>query len=161
MDEYATAIHEAGHTVMLVKFKRNLDYVTIIPTDKAFGHFHTFKYDFDKIKTKEILVSTVFEEMIIGLAGITAETIILGTVPENCISGGIKDFEQVDKLKKVIYKNDDAKSDGFITAANLKTFAMIKQSLTQRQIKAVADALMIHKTLSGEQVKKIISEVVA
>jgi len=78
-----TAIHEAGHVIMAIKYNKEFEYVTIIPKDDSLGHVKFIKdasyiinllagtseeilefYDIDKM---------IREEIVITLSGYNAE----------------------------------------------------------------------------------------
>lgn len=148
--EYSTAIHEAGHGIAILRFYNDLDYITIIPNSDGAGHYHRFKPDLSKIKSSNEFVLKIFNELIICMAGITAENLILNIETSKCQISGCRDSETAEELLKTLYPEECKSKDDFRMAVNIETFKFIKENSVQNQIKAVADVLMQHKTVSGQ-----------
>lgn len=78
-----TAIHEAGHTIMALKFNKDFDYVTIISKEDSLGHIKYVENVSNLLKlldgtSEEILEfheinKMVQQEIIIKLSGYNAE----------------------------------------------------------------------------------------
>ena len=88
------------------------------------------------------------------LAGITAQRLILGIEAEKCTGYGSRDFAMMGATVSNMFDNTEA-VDNYSKVVIEKVFSLFRQPLAQRQIKAVADALMVDKTLSGKQVIEI------
>lgn len=146
--EDSVAVHEAGHAVMSVKLKKNLEYVTIVPKGNMSGCCYYGEDAPSEDKGKMVL-----REVLILLAGVAAECLILGINPKD--SRGKDDFDEANKIF-------EAPHDGLAVLrsndATKKTWDMFRNPKAQQQIIAVAEALKEHKTLSGERVVEIMNQ---
>ncbi len=149
-EEYSIAIHEAGHAVMAVICQRSLEFVTIIPSSKGLGECRISSKASDKNETDEDNGLNILKEVLILLAGTASESILLNISPME--TKGAEDYKEA---KKIIDIPNDEQDQGRWNKATKMTWNMFKSPLAQRQIKAVAYALMIHKTITGEQVIEI------
>lgn len=166
-DEYSIAIHEAGHALMSVLVKRGLDYVTI--RNSANDPAHCSRTSCIEVKTQTMLE----KECLILYAGLVAEKIMLNY--ENYWDGLLMVYAHTDLMKTqaavekffgIDYEGDENTNEAEVALVNdyldgilNKADAMFSEPLVQQQIKAIADALMIHKTLTGKQVRQIIKQV--
>ena len=72
-----TAIHEAGHTIMAIKFKKDFEYVTIIPKEDALGYIlfkegvNIVAEDSEELFNIQEIESAVRKEITIKLGGVT------------------------------------------------------------------------------------------
>ncbi|MDF2788005.1 MAG: Peptidase family [Neobacillus sp.] len=156
--EYITAIHEAGHAVMDLINHKTINYITIVPSkDGVLGETRSeFSSDILNDDNTEALDKKVAIMCMGRIAGITAETLVLGIEPEKCAGHGRMDTFEMGALIANMFDDDDARSN-YINEVNQNVLEIFSDPVVQKYIKAIADALMEHKTLSGEQVKKIIS----
>lgn len=157
MYSYHSAIHEAAHGVMSVRFGRALESITIIGKDEMLGECNVIPKYFCEDDSKETIYIKTKEECIIRLAGITAEKLILGIDIEKCTKHGLMDFMSVETLISTVIKPEQV--DSFNKFVVSEAFNIIQQPLVKTQIEEVADDLMKHKTLSGEEVKKIMETI--
>lgn len=154
-----TAVHEAGHALMASITGKTINYVTIISNGIAQGECNS---DFDESIRDDASVETLDFKMdmmsLDYLAGITAENVVLGIEPEKCSKHGQMDTLMMGNFVSLAF-SDPTMANKYIGFMTQKAFDIIGTPLAQRQIKAVADALMEQKTLSGDQVKQIMESV--
>jgi len=157
-DEYLTAIHEAGHAVMSVMLHRAIEFVTVVESDDYSGlcqnketNLDEYSMEFDSYRRK------IRREIMILFAGYIA----IGNheLPINWQEAEIEsDFNKVFDLVMRVSGTEEHTGKFFYKYWS-KTVELINQPLIQQQIKAVADALMEKKTLSGDEVRQIIKVV--
>lgn len=154
MDEYTIAIHEAGHACVSILTGRRLESVTIIPNNNSLGTCFNGDDNLDESMDDVTNGLIILRGILILLAGVAAEAVMLNISPKD--SRGKDDY---DKAREIIEKPNDGFDKVRWDDATKRVFDIVKNPLVQRKIKAVADALMEHKTLTGEQVKKIMEKV--
>lgn len=148
-DEYSTAIHEAGHAVMAIRFKRKLRYVTIEREGDSLGLASLTSIN---LNTKE----KVNRECIIGLSGGIAEGLITET---DDIDYSLHDQEKVLNLCLSISNDDYEKAHQTFMKTLDQVIQIMRDPLVRQQIKVLANALGIYRTLSYAEVKNIISNI--
>ncbi len=155
-EEYSIAVHEAGHALMAIITGKKLNYVTIIPNGVSLGECNSnFKENILNNASNESLNFKMDMTSLDCLAGITAERVILGIEPEKCSKHGQIDTLTMGALVSNAFHNDITEENNYIEFMTKSVFNIIQSPLAQCQIKAIANALIEKKTLSGEQVKKI------
>lgn len=146
-----TAIHEAGHTIMAIKFKKDFEYVTIIPKEDALGYIlfkegvNIVAEDSEELFNIQEIESAVRKENTIKLGGYLAEK-KLGI--DNTI-GAKSDFENCVTLA-LDHLGDGDYSTLFIDECLLETEKLINEYWDS--IKIIAQKLIEHKTLNQVQV---------
>jgi len=151
-NEYSIAVHEAGHAVMSVIYGRKVEYVTIVPSGKALGECRNGEEIFDKNEPNEMKGIRRLKEVLVLLAGTAAESLLLGT---NLLgTRGKTDFEEAEKIFDEL---NDGQGKERSNIATKMAWDLFRTPLAQQQIKAVANALMEHKTLTGSQVAEIMN----
>lgn len=155
--EYSTAIHEAGHAVMAAMWEMTINYVTIVPKGESFGECSKIPIYYKEDDTEKVKYDKTLVEGTVRLAGFVAERDVLGIDIEQCTIGAIQDIKSIQTIVYNAYANDNEKINKLKVEIPQMTIEIIQQPRIQQQIIAIADALMKHKTLSGDKVKEIIS----
>ena len=156
-----TAIHEAGHVIMSLNFKKEFEYVTIIPKEDSLGHVK-YVYDASYIlklldgTTEEILElhevdKKVREEIIIKLSGYTSE---LKFGVDNKI-GAEEDFSSCFDL--ALSHSGDGDSASILLDECLE---QSKKHVDEywRAIQTIAEKLIEHKKIGQKQVYSFLEE---
>ncbi|MCZ6689591.1 MAG: hypothetical protein O7H41_08320 [Planctomycetota bacterium] len=138
-----TAYHEAGHAVAAVSLCRRLGKVTILPDPelKSEGHcvlgpIGKFNADIEWNRRTELKAE---RDIILFLAGVTAEKIVTGRYPA-------KMFESSD-LRKVTdlawrVEGDDEKITAYLRGMQERTKALLQSPRAWAAVKALASALL-------------------
>lgn len=155
--EYITAIHEAAHAVMCAICGFTIKYVTIIPTGDRFGEFDKVPWHYEEGDAKEVIYNKTLADAIIRFAGFVAERDMIRVELDQCVADAIIDIKTMQDIIFSVYANDNESYDKLLTEIPIMTAYVIQKPIVQQQIKAVADALMEHKTLTNEQVVGIMS----
>ncbi|HMM21822.1 MAG TPA: hypothetical protein PKA10_13975 [Selenomonadales bacterium] len=165
-ERYQIAIHEAGHAVMSILLKGDISYVTIIESEEYYGlckskELIVDEYEFySSYKDKDYndYKRYIEQEIMINFSG----PIAVGASEFPCVlhtnESVKKDIEDSIELALGIV-GDVERVEGVLIELWGKAVGIIRKPLTQQQIKAVADALMKHKTLSGTEVRRIMGDV--
>ncbi len=175
-DKHATAIHEAGHTLvylLLPEHTQPLHKVTILPRGPALGVTFSLPERDKYGKSKEEMLA----ELMVCLGGRVAEELMLSLVG----TGAHNDFEQAtelahkmvrhygmsDALGHVIYANSHAKLYSEKTAAIIDdevrsliqtSYEKTKELLSKHvdKLAQLAQALVERETLDAEQVYELL-----
>lgn len=163
MSELLTATHEAGHAVMSVRMREELDYISIVPTNEYDGvcsakdGFIAECEWYSKCKDYSDYKEYLEKMIMILFAGHIAEG--KNNAPMNWRELGIEsDMDTAFALVLGISGNEKQAGKEFDKLWD-ETIDIISQPIAQLQIKAVADALIKRKTLSGDEVRGIIEGV--
>jgi len=158
VNEYTIAIHEAGHAVISMMLQRTFEFVTIISSDETHGscsykvtNLDEYSMCFRSFKRK------IKREVMVLFAGYIASE--NDKLPADWRETEID--SDIDKAFDLIIRVSGTEEQ-VVKHFNkfwLDTVKLVKQPLIQQQIKAVADALMERKTLSGYAVKQIVKQV--
>jgi len=149
--EYSIAIHEAGHAVMAALLGKIINYVTIVPKGDAQGECNS-EFSNQDLNTKVDITCLVL------LAGITAQRILLGIEPDKCCRNGQVDSLAMGALVSNMFTDEKEamRYSEYMIKLALNTF---NNPIVQQQVKAVANALIEHKTLTGSQVISMLEEI--
>lgn len=152
--EYTIAVHEAGHAVMAVLLGKDVNRVTVLPKDNTLGECEHSNNITKENNSEEAIGLMLQSEILILIAGTTAEAVILKISPIH--SRGKDDYERVNALLEAPNDGLAKERSDFI---HDRAYKLFRNPAVQQQIIAVADALMAYKTLSGVQVNEIIKRI--
>lgn len=144
-----TAIHEAAHAVVARLFNIPVDTVTIVPTDDSWGHMRWIPPDgFDP--DEEDHIETVHRTIMVKLAGPASEEIAFGQSGDGCGH----DFDTAVDIACYITGNDEE-----LQRIYDEKWEQTKQLLSEHwsTVEALAEQLLIHKTLDGNQVHQLMA----
>jgi hypothetical protein len=144
-DEYAIAIHEAGHCRSMVQFGWPINYVTIIPNDRYAGYVEHGAPPFD---------ADPLEDYIIGISGYEAERRLLGDRdPE--YDGSIVDFA----IARRRLEKEIPDMAACLAAQKLGQRSARHETFTDWPfIQTLATRLKRDRRLSGAQVLRLVRE---
>lgn len=152
--EYTIAVHKAGHAVMAVLLGKDVNHVTVLPKDNALGECEHANNISKENNSEETIGLMLQSEILILIAGTTAEAVILNISPIH--SRGNDDYERANTLLEAPNDGLAKERSDFI---HYRAYKLFRNPTVQQQIIAVADALMAYKTLSGVQVNEIIKRI--
>lgn len=156
-EEYYTAIHEAGHAVACVILKRAFYNVSIKHSKHYAGYCHLSVNGTTKSsKTEKQRFFRRERAVMIGLSGALSEKIITNRQGED-LWGSYKDLEDISWIMKENPILNETERNDFIQSVSTKAESMISQPVVQQQIIAVANELILRKSLSHIQVRKIMN----
>lgn len=155
-----TAIHEAGHVVMLMEHEFPFDHVTIDPTDDYLGVV-THKLSVDLRTTLEcgglLEVSTAAEKLVrVSLAGAIAVGIHYGR--RGRWRGAEGDFHNIASYMLAAHGQDGPHLQTHMRHLKFQTEDLLARPGPRWQTKVIAAALLKHRTLSEEEVNKALQE---
>jgi len=153
-DEYRTAIHEAGHAVMSALKNKGIEYVTILPSDKGLGECKNVDDKPGEEDSDIVQGLWLRREVLILISGTIVEAVVMGMHPIK--TRGKHDY---DVVNMILQGFDDEVAQKNIDEVTADAFELFRKPIVQKQIKAIADALVERKTLSGDEVKQIMKQV--
>lgn len=173
-----TAYHEAGHALvqlLLPNSRTNLDKITIVPRGHAGGYTRFVNKEETIFQTREDLLN----EVRISLGGRIAEEIIF----KNVTGGASSDLENATRITRamvcrlgmttnlgtVVYNHHDhgsysqdtgKKIDDEIRNIIQNCYKEVRELLekNKNKLEALAQALLVQETLTGEQAAKVIGK---
>ncbi len=123
-----------------------------MPNGKGLGECHNGVDSFNENETDAIRGIRILSAVLILFAGTAAESILLGTNPLETRGKG--DFDEANKILGL--PNDGLGQERSNNATKI-VWDVFKTPKAQQQIRAVADALIKDKTLTGSQVAEIMN----
>lgn len=150
------AYHEAGHALANFISDIPFEYVTIIENEGSLGHLskpNLPEYD-DSLDIPDRLVLFV-KDCIVAIAGTFSESIF--TNRKNNI-GASSDFSEVDELinGNILDKQEQLLFKKWI---KVHTKNILNRPENKARIELLVEELLIHKTLTEEQVKSIFTDI--
>lgn len=172
------AYHESGHALssLYVPGARPLDKITIVPRNNSGGHT-AFQHDDEEFRTRE----QMFAELVTSMGGRVAEEIIFG--PDKITQGAGMDFKQAtdiaqqmvtklgmsDKVGKSVYRTGSKGGVAPATQEVIDTevrglledaYSVARKNLVTHtdELHRLAKSLLERETLSGDEIRQVISE---
>lgn len=153
----ATAYHEAGHAIMTIERYMRFRYVTIEPDEECAGKVVRYKNSLYKIIEGSSLMDPfkqaglIEAEALITYAGEIAQ--------QKGVPGSLRRYQLSSDHGKLLDSVGASPDDGVGLLYNKYLHAKAKQILDQpwvwSRVEAVANALIVNKTLSEKEVKQI------
>jgi ATP-dependent Zn protease len=152
------AYHEAGHAVAAIEFRRAFKSVTVIPGANSLGHVLMHRIPQSVIDDHEggsgnLVDRFVEKDLLVSLAGPAAECEFFGRFDHRGASG---DYRNCEDMALHIY--DDVTAGKYIAFLFSRARAFVRRANVWIRIEAVAEALIVHKTLSARKVRGICFE---
>lgn len=154
----ATAYHEAGHAVAAIALKRDFGKVSIEPSESEgdLGHVLTPKPPMSfwpgmpcRPEDKELIEA----DILVRLAGMPAEAIFTGRENHRGAEGDLKNARD---LASKLYPCEVLET--YIAFMSARARHLVREPTSRIQIKALANALIKKKNLSGAEARTICME---
>lgn len=144
------AYHEAAHAVVSLLLFKRIDYVTIVQDGDTWGHMMPLDpYDNNEEDDGASKMLEMMDEVMINFAGQIAEDIIYNTPYEQSHVNSDGDRENIKSVAS-LYMTQQSEIDLFVAWMYERTRLVLIENWFR--VKAVADALLEKKRLSGHEV---------
>ena len=142
-DKILTAYHEAGHAVMALLMGRDIQKVSIIPSQNRLGACTIKKGRAKQVQDK------LEAEILILLAGMAAEGRKSGRYN---VQGAAQDLRNVEKFA-MARSGNPGQASKLIHKLLDKTQHLLSNKSTWAAVKVIADELIEHESISGRAAK--------
>lgn len=147
-----TARHEAGHAVVSHALRSRVEVVNVEPTETTLGHVaHRHSLDDETIEAMRELAPHQFVEF--GEVRRVVAVLVAGSLAAGDMVGCGPDFERAQRIAMNAHGGDERVGAAFLDYC--ARFAMSIVTSHQRQIDAVAAALLERKTLHGDAFREV------
>ncbi len=153
----STAYHEAGHAVAQARFKLKIKRVSIVEDVDSLG---VMRGRLATILSRAIhdnsgkMRLNVESDVIVCLAGMAAQSAFMPRSVRKHHARG--DHEIAVRLLNIITASNEELT-AYVKLLEIRAKQLMKRRCIRVQVKALAKALLIRKTLKGEEVKAVIS----
>ncbi len=157
MNREAVAFHEAGHAVVCLAHGWSLAFVTIAETELTHGSARMGDFRVADPLTVDDL-ALIDAAMSWEWAGRVAMERHGQTAPDELNSAARDDLASIARLAMFVSEDDGPAAELHIERIRLETVAMLEDPEIWRAVEAVAAALLVEETITGERATELVAQ---